>query len=226
MKRTKEIVAVIRLVSKKVKEFAEPYVVRKRDPFRVLISCILSLRTRDETTRGAGRRLFAVADTPKSISQLGAARIAKLIYPVGFYKTKAKRIKTISRTIWKQYNSKVPEDFEKLLEFKGVGRKTANIVMAYGFGKPAIPVDVHVNRIPNRLGWVKTKTPEQTEMALRKIIPRRYWLNFNNDFVKFGQNVCKPIRPHCWVCPITKYCRYYKNIVRPGIHKPASRRKS
>ncbi len=212
MTNTAEIVTVIRLVRKNVKQFAEPYVVRKRDPFRVLISCILSLRTRDETTRGAGQRLFAVAETPKGITSLTTRRIAKLIYPVGFYKTKAKRIKQISKEIWKEYDSKVPEEFEKLLEFKGVGRKTANIVMAYGFGKPAIPVDVHVNRIPNRLGWVKTKTPEQTEMELRRIIPKRYWLNFNNDFVKFGQNVCKPVRPHCWECPVTRYCEYYRTI--------------
>ncbi len=212
MTNTAEIVTVIGLVRRKVKQFAEPYVVRKRDPFRVLISCILSLRTRDETTKEAGQRLFSIADTPKSIASLATRRIAKLIYPVGFYKTKAKRIKQISKEIWKKYNSRVPEDFEKLLEFKGVGRKTANIVMAYGFNKPAMPIDTHCNRIPNRLGWVKTKTPEQTEMELRRIIPRRYWREFNNTFVKFGQNVCKPVRPHCWERPVTEYCEYYQRF--------------
>ncbi|MFH1105858.1 MAG: endonuclease III, partial [Candidatus Aenigmatarchaeota archaeon] len=174
--------------------------------------CILSLRTRDETTRSAGQRLFAVADTPKSISQLSAARIAKLIYPVGFYKTKAKRIKQISKEIWKNYCSKVPEDFEKLLEFKGVGRKTANIVFAYGFNRLAMPIDTHCHRIPNRLGWIKTKTPEQTEMELRRIVPKRHWREFNNNFVKFGQNVCKPVRPRCDACPVTRYCDYYRNV--------------
>lgn len=222
MTNTEEIVTVIRLVRNKVKKFAEPYVVRKREPFRVLISCILSLRTRDETTKEAGQRLFSIADTPKSIASLATRRIAKLIYPVGFYKTKAKRIRAISRKIWKEHGSKVPENFEKLLEFKGVGRKTANIVMAYGFGKPAMPVDVHVNRIPNRLGWVKTKTPEKTETELRRIVPKRYWREFNNNFVKFGQNVCKPLRPLCGACPITKYCRYYRAIfIASKVSEPA-----
>jgi endonuclease-3 len=134
-------------------------------------------------------------------------KIEKAIYPVGFYRTKAKRIKEISKTLIDEYNSEVPDEMEELLKLKGVGRKTANIVLAFAYHKPAMPVDTHCHRIPNRLGWIKTKNPEKTEIALREIVPKRLWVDFNNIFVIFGQNICVPVSPFCSKCPVSKYCR-------------------
>jgi len=177
-------------------------------PFTTLISCILSLRTKDEVTDKATVRLLKKYNTPEKLIKLSEKQIQKMIYPVGFYKTKAKRIKNISKTLINKYNGKVPEDFNELLKLKGVGRKTANIVMVYGHKKTDfLPIDTHCHRIPNRLGWISTKNPEETEKQLMKILPKKYWYDFNHLFVKFGQTICVPISPFCSKCPIKKYCK-------------------
>jgi len=180
----------------------------EKTPFTTLISCLLSLRTKDEVTAEASYRLFKKYNTPLKFVNASEKDIQKLIYPVGFYKIKAKRIKDISKTLIEKYNGKVPYNFNKLLKLKGVGRKTANIVMAYGHKKQGfLPIDTHCHRIPNRLGWIKTKTPEQTEEELKRILPKEYWDDFNHLFVKFGQTICVPISPFCSKCPINKYCK-------------------
>jgi len=216
MKSEREISKVIELVKKVAEKFENPIVTEvadlTKDPFKVLISCILSLRTKDQVTAKASKKLFELADNPYDMVKLDKKKIEKAIYPVGFYKTKAKRIKEICRKLIEEYNGKVPDSIEELLKFKGVGRKTANITVVYGYNKLGMPVDIHCFRIPNRLGWVKTKNPEETEFRLREILPRRYWMIFNDTFVAFGQNICRPVKPHCWECPVTKYCDYYKNV--------------
>lgn len=179
---------------------------KHRDPFKVLISCLLSLRTQDNTTGSASERLFKLAPDAKTMSGLPVKKIEKAIYPVGFYKVKAERIREISRVLVKDYNSKVPDNIEELLKFKGVGRKTANLVITLGYRKPGICVDTHVHRITNRLGYVKTKTPEDSEFALRKKLPEKYWLEINRLFVGFGQGICKPISPLCSQCNINRFC--------------------
>jgi len=201
----------IKLIKKECEKYQNPIVTEIADlsenPFKVLISCLLSLRTKDAVTAKASKRLFEVADTPEKIIKLNIKQIEKLIYPVGFYKTKARRIKEICKVLIEKYRSKVPESEEELLKLKGIGRKTMNIVMTYGFhSKDHIAVDTHVNRIPNRLGWVKTKTPEETEKELLKVIPKKYWHDINNDLVTFGQNICVPVSPFCSKCPVNKYC--------------------
>jgi endonuclease-3 len=178
----------------------------KRDPFKILVSCILSLRTQDRTTGSASERLFKLAPDVKAMSGLSIEKIEKTIYPVGFYKVKAGRIKELSETLINKYNSRVPDDIDELLKLKGVGRKTANLVVTLGYRKPGICVDTHVHRINNRWGYVKTKTPEQTEFALRKKLPRKYWLEINGLLVAFGQGICKPISPFCSKCNIEKFC--------------------
>jgi len=180
---------------------------RTRDPFRVLIACILSLRTQDTTTGPAAERLFALADTPEGMLRLTAARIERAIYPVGFYRTKARVIRAICRELLERFGGRVPDEIDELLTLKGVGRKTANLVVTMGYGKPGICVDTHVHRISNRLGYVKTPTPEKTEMALRAKLPRRYWIGYNDLLVSFGQNVCTPISPRCSLCPVRPLCR-------------------
>ena len=177
------------------------------DPFRVLIACILSLRTQDTTTGPAAARLFAVADTPERLLALTPARIARLIYPVGFYRTKARVILGISRDLLARYGGRVPDSIDALLTLDGVGRKTANLVVTLGFNKPGICVDTHVHRISNRLGYVRTRNPEETEMALRATLPRRFWIGYNDLLVAFGQNVCAPISPKCSTCPVSNLCR-------------------
>ena len=176
------------------------------DPFKVLICCILSLRTNDLTTYPCSLRMLELGTTPKDFLNVDVDTLAKAIYPVGFYKNKAQQILDISKELVEKYGSKVPDSIEELIKFKGVGRKTANLVLAKGFGIPAICVDVHVHRISNRLGWVKTKTPDETEMELRKHLPKKYWLDINTILVTFGQNLCKPQKPMCNVCPIKEYC--------------------
>ena len=183
-------------------------------PFRVLISCILSLRTQDATTAKASHRLFAVADSPQAMIKLTAKKIEKLIYPVGFYKTKAQNIREMCQTIIDQYQGKVPDEIDELLKFKGVGRKTANLVVTLGYNKPGICVDTHVHRISNRWGYVKTKTPEKTEFALRGKLPKPYWIEYNNLLVNFGQHLCRPISPMCSQCPVKKFCRQIGVAVR------------
>ena len=177
-----------------------------RTPFCVLIACLLSLRTKDETTGPAAARLFALADTPDGIRRLAPRTIERVIYPVGFYRTKARVLREVSRDLIERFGGTVPDDIDALLTLKGVGRKTANLVVTQGFNKPGICVDVHVHRISNRWGYVSTGTPEETEMALRKRLPRRYWIGYNDLLVSFGQNVCLPVSPRCSVCPVRPGC--------------------
>ena len=177
-----------------------------KDPYIVLIACILSLRTNDRTTYPATLRMLKLAKTPQEMMKVNVGDLEKAIYPVGFYKNKAGQIIELSKILVEKYDGKVPCDIDELCKFKGVGRKTANLVLSEGFNKPAICVDVHVHRIFNRLGYVKTKNPEETEFALREKLPKKYWIPINSLMVTHGQNVCKPINPKCSVCPIEKYC--------------------
>ena len=177
-----------------------------KNPYLVLIACILSLRTNDKTTYPATLRMLELAKTPKEMKNVSQEELAKAIYPVGFYENKAKQIIELSKTIDEELGGKVPDEIEDLIKFKGVGRKTANLVLSLGFNKPAICVDVHVHRIFNRLGYIKTKTPEETEFALREKLPQKYWIDINTLLVTHGQNVCKPIKPKCSECPIAGYC--------------------
>jgi len=177
-----------------------------RDPFRVLISCLISLRTKDEVTDAASKRLFAQADAPARMLKLSEKKIAALIFPAGFYRTKAKQIRELSRALIDRHQGRVPERLEELLQLNGVGRKTANLVITVAYNKPGICVDTHVHRLSNRLGWVKTKTPEQTETALREILPKRYWIPLNDWLVTFGQNMCQPVSPWCSRCPLDEDC--------------------
>jgi endonuclease III len=180
---------------------------REGSPFKVLVSCILSLRTQDRTTAAASERLFSLADTPAAMVALSVEEIEKAIYPVGFYRNKAVTIHDVSQALLTQYAGAVPDTLEELLLLKGVGRKTANLVLTLGFAKPGICVDTHVHRICNRWGYVKTKTPDETEFALRKKLPRRYWLVINDLLVAFGQNHCSPISPRCSCCVLAHLCR-------------------
>ncbi len=178
-----------------------------KNPYEVLIGCIISLRTKDEVTIPACQRLFPIAPTPEVMVTLPLETIQKLIYPAGFYKTKAETIKNISQTLLDDYNGDVPNTIDELITFKGVGRKTANLVVGLGFGLPAICVDTHVHRICNRLGYIRTKTPEETEMRLRKKLPKHLWHIINWVLVRHGQELCKPIGARCDVCPIEQHCR-------------------
>jgi endonuclease-3 len=186
---------------------------RDGDPFKVLISCILSLRTKDTTTGPASLRLFSLADTPEKMLQLDLKQIEQAIYPVGFYRNKAGQIMEICRQLIEKYDGNVPESIEELLKFKGVGRKTANLVVTLGFGKPGICVDTHVHRICNRWGYLNTKTPEETEFRLREILPEKYWLRINDLLVTFGQNLCKPVSPFCSKCPVYGFCER-NNVIK------------
>jgi endonuclease-3 len=181
------------------------------DPYKILIGTILSARTRDETTTNVIKMLFSKFKNPEELSRANLKEIKELIQKIGFYNVKAARIKEVSKILVEKYNSKVPPNLEDLLSFPGVGRKTANCVLVYGFRKPAIPVDVHVHRISNRIGIVNTKKPEQTEIVLQKSIDRKHWIAVNETFVVFGQNICLPIKPKCNVCHLTKLCKYYEN---------------
>ena len=212
MVNKREIIKVIKLINKAVKKYKNPIVTeigeKLNDPYKVLISCLISLRTKDQVTAESSKRLFAKADAPEEMVRLSEEEIGKLILPANYYKTKAKRIKEISKILLKEYDGKVPRIREELMKLKGVGPKTSAIVMTYGhFDENHIPVDVHVNRIPNRLGWIKTKKPEETEKELMKIIPKKYWQILNNNFVAFGQNICVPVSPFCSKCPVRKYCK-------------------
>jgi endonuclease-3 len=180
---------------------------KRRDPFHVLISTILSLRTKDQVTREASKKLFAKADSPKALLSLTEDEIARLTFPVGFYRTKARTILQVCRDLLEKYEGRVPDELDELLKLRGVGRKTANLVITLGFGKPGVCVDTHVHRVSNRLGYVKTKTPEQTEFELRKKLPKEYWIEFNDLLVTWGQNICKPISPFCSICKIRAYCK-------------------
>jgi len=179
---------------------------RARDPFRLLVACVISLRTKDAVTAAASARLFAAAATPPALAGLPESRIAELIFPAGFYNTKARQIRAIAGRIAAGHGGRVPADREALLAFPGVGRKTANLVLGLGFGIPAICVDTHVHRISNRLGLVRTRTPEQTERALEKVLPPGLWIDINDLLVTFGQNVCHPTSPRCSTCPLAERC--------------------
>lgn len=183
---------------------------KKPNPFKILISCLLSLRTQDKNTKIASERLFAVADTPKKIINLQDKELEELIFSSGHYKKKSRVLKHVSNEILTKFNNKVPDTKEQLLSIKGVGPKTANIVLAFAFNQYALPIDTHCHRIPNRIGWITTKTPEQTEKELEKKLPKTYWKEFNHVFVQFGQTICKPISPKCSECPINKYCKKIK----------------
>ena len=212
--KIQDIDKILGLLKKEMEKYQQPTISRPRweeivhTPFTTLISCILSLRTKDEVTEQASIRLLQKYDTPEKILELSEKQIESLIYPVGFYKTKAKRIKKIAKTLIEKYSGNVPDDLDELLKLKGVGRKTANIVMTYGHKKQGfLPIDTHCHRIANRLGWIKTKKPEETENQLKKSLPEKYWNEFNHLFVKFGQTICVPISPFCSRCPIEKYCK-------------------
>ncbi|MGH7835924.1 MAG: endonuclease III domain-containing protein [Candidatus Binatia bacterium] len=206
----KEIHKAVRILRRAVPKWNTPIVTLMaetyRNPFRVLISCILSLRTQDSTTAQASHRLFALADTPEKMLRLSEQKIAKTIYPVGFYRTKAKVIRGICRTLIRDYGGRVPDEIDELLKLKGVGRKTANLVVTLGYQKPGICVDTHVHRISNRWGYVKTKDPKETEFALREKLPKQYWIEYNDLLVSFGQHLCRPISPLCSQCPVERYC--------------------
>jgi len=201
---------MIRILAKEVRQWKAPIVGTFAEgphaAFKVLISTVLSLRTKDKTTEEASHRLFNLADTPQKMLTLSASRIERTIYPVGFYRTKAKNILKICALLIEKYLGKVPGDLEELLALPGVGRKTANLVVTVAYKKPGICVDTHVHRISNRWGLVKTKTPEETEMVLRKVLPEKYWIGYNDLLVCFGQNLCSPISPHCGRCKLSLFC--------------------
>ncbi len=207
---TIDIEKIIRIIEKENKNFKIPIITeisKERSPFKVLISCLLSLRTKDDVTAKSSIRLFKIADTPKKLVKLKIEEIEKAIYPVGFYKVKALRIHEICNTLIEQYDSIVPDEIDELLKFKGVGRKTANLVVTLGYNKPGICVDIHVHRISNRLGYVKTKIPDKTEIALRKKLPKKMWNTYNDHLVTYGQNVCVPVSPKCSICNVKEYCK-------------------
>ncbi len=188
-----------------------------QDPFKILIATVLSHRTKDEVTSKASERLFAEYPDVESLSKGNLRKISRLIKPVGFYNTKARRVKEIARILHAKYSDKVPESMEELLSLPAVGRKTANCVLVYAFQTPAIPVDTHVHRISNRLGLVETKMPDETETALTATVDRRYWLEINDLFVRFGQTICKPIGPRCGICSLKNECKYYREVVAPRL---------
>ncbi|MBI5002021.1 endonuclease III [Candidatus Woesearchaeota archaeon] len=207
----KDVPTVMNILEREVKKLPLPivseYAIREgRNPFKALISTVLSLRTKDSTTSKATDRLFALADNPIDMQKLPIKKIEEAIYPVGFYITKAKRIPEICRILLEQFDGKVPDEIDVLLTLPGVGRKTANLVLTQGYGKLGICVDTHVHRISNRLGYVKTKMPDETEFALRKKLPTEYWIPYNDYLVAWGQNICKPISPLCSKCAVFSYC--------------------
>jgi len=183
------------------------------DPFQVLISTILSQRTRDEMTEKASHQLFAAHDTAQAIAAAPVAELERLIRPVGFYRQKALQIRRVSQVLLDRYRGEVPRSYDRLLELPQVGPKTANCVLVYGFGDPRIPVDTHVHRVSNRLGLVTAKTPEATERALMRTVPKEWWLHVNELFIRFGKDLCKPIGPRCDRCSFTPFCRHYRTVV-------------
>jgi len=206
-----QIHAAVKILRREIRQWQEPVVgvvarTSARDPFRILISCLLSLRTKDKTTSEASARLFALAHTPAGLLGLSRRRIEQAIYPVGFYRTKAKAIHAICRRLLDMYDGQVPKTIDELITLPGVGRKTANLVVTVGYRRPGICVDIHVHRISNRWGYVKTRTPEETETALRLKLPKRYWISFNDLLVPYGQNLCQPVSPFCSRCKLSEMC--------------------
>lgn len=206
--RPEEIHQVVRILKKEIRQWPLPAIGHYVEtPFTTLISCILSLRTQDKTTNAASGRIFEIANTPKKMLATPVDVIQKAIYPVSFYRVKARTIHKICDQLLTRFGGEVPSGLDELLDLPGVGRKTANIVVTLGFKKHGIAVDTHVHRISNRLGYVRTKTPDDTEMALRKKLPHRYWIIYNDLLVAYGQNLCKPISPFCSNCKIAVYCK-------------------
>lgn len=209
--RQDQIHAAIRIVRREIRQWREPVVgvvarESNRDPFRILISCLLSLRTKDKTTGEASERLFALAHEPATMLALPLKNIEQAIYPVCFYRTKSKSIHQICQRLLETYGGIVPDSIDGLVTLSGVGRKTANLVVTVGYGKPGICVDIHVHRISNRWGYIKTKTPEESETALRRKLPEQYWITYNDLLVPFGQNLCLPVSPWCSKCKLMGSC--------------------
>ncbi len=213
MTKTNEIVKVLEILKKsqdgirKTTLNREAKDSKRYSPYQTLISCLLSLRAKDEVTEVISEALFKVAKTPEEMLKIPEAKLKKIIFSSGHYNRKAEAIRHVSRELIERFDSEVPETSEKLLSIKHIGPKTANIVLAFSFGKEVIPVDTHVHKIPNRIGWIKTKTPEQSEIALMEVIPKKYWADFNGIFVLFGKTICVPVSPKCSECPINKYCK-------------------
>lgn len=206
----KEIKKVINILEKQFPPLGKTTLNRMRvkpNAFQILISCLLSLRARDENTEKVSQKLFDVANTPEEISKIPIKKLEKIIFSSGHYKKKARILKHVSNELIKRFNSQVPKTREELMSIKGIGPKTSNIVLAFAYGKSVIPVDTHVHRIPNRLGWIKTKKPEKTDKELMRILPKKYWSDFNAIFVAFGREICQPVSPKCSNCPINKYCK-------------------
>ncbi|HOD36023.1 MAG TPA: endonuclease III [Syntrophales bacterium] len=206
----RDIVHVIRILKAELKKWELPITTalaeRKSDPFKILISTVLSSRTKDEVTAAATERLFKLASSPEKMLKLSEETVARAIYPVGFYRSKSRHVREVCRALTERFHSIVPDRLEDLLTLKGVGRKTANLVLALAHQKDGLCVDTHVHRISNRLGYVATKSPKETEFALREKLPRRYWAVFNTLLVAHGQNICRPLSPFCSRCPIYDYC--------------------
>lgn len=208
--RKDPIDTIIHILREECRRWNPPIVTqvsRRHDPFRILISTMLSLRTKDDVTRDASTRLFRIASSIEEMARLDTDTIEKAIYPVGFYRTKAKNIKSVVRILIEEHGKKVPDSIEELLKLPGVGRKTANLVVTLGFHKPGICVDTHVHRISNRLGYVNTKNPNETEFALREKLPEVYWIEYNDLLVTFGQHICTPVSPFCSRCRLFHYCK-------------------
>ena len=199
------------LFTRLFEHFPDEVVLEPRDPFEVLIYTIISQRTRDEQTIVASERLLSEYPTVKDLARANVKKIEKLIKTAGFYRVKAKKIKEVCNILLERHDGKVPEDFGSLTELPSVGRKTANCVLVFGFGKPAIPVDTHVHRISNRLGIVSTAKPEETEFSLKNVLPKRHWLDINHRFVRFGQTICRPQRPRCTECPVSDLCLWFRS---------------
>jgi endonuclease-3 len=209
-KSTDLLSGIVPLLRRAVKDSADPSVTeiarRTRSPFRILVSTVISARTKDEVTALASERLFEAASTPGEMASLGESAIAKLIYPAGFYRTKAKSIRVLSRKLVDDFDSKVPGSIDELLTLPGVGRKTANLVVTLAFGGAGICVDTHVHRIVNRLGVISTRNPKETEFALRAVLPKRHWIEINDLLVTYGKNTCTPVSPRCSICSLARRC--------------------
>lgn len=212
----KEIVRVLNVLGKKYPSHTMTTLNRMRDKpdaYKILISCLLSLRARDENTEIVTEKLFNVIQTPEELIKLKREKLEKLIFSSGHYHKKAEALFSVSNELINRFNSKVPDSYEELISIKHIGPKTANIVLAFAYGQKVIPVDVHCHRIPNRLGWINTQNPEKTEIELKKIIPKKFWGEFNAVFVQFGREICQPVSPKCSVCPVKNNC------MRVGIKK-------
>ncbi|MEM3405559.1 MAG: endonuclease III [Candidatus Pacearchaeota archaeon] len=206
----KDISKVMNILLKRYKNKRQPTLRRTSKnltPFQVLIACLISLRTQDKNTEKVTEKLFKIAKTPKQFLKMDIKKLEKLIYSSGYYRKKAKTIKEVSKEILRRFKGKVPETKEELLSIKGIGQKTANIVLSFAYNKDYIPIDTHCHRIPNRLGWIKTKNPEETEKEIMKILPKKYWKEFNTIIILFGKEICLPILPKCNICPVKKYCK-------------------